>query len=70
MDKYRRVGINPHPAQQFFHYFQLQKRYFLEPIFRNFYYLIFILPRKNKIDWKNSESDSEFFHIFVGWYNG
>ena len=56
--------------QQFFHHFQLQKWYFSEPIFDNFYFSILILPSKIKIDWKNSESDSEFFHIFVGWYKG
>jgi hypothetical protein len=42
----------------------------LEVIFRIFYFLIFIFIGKIEIDWKNSESDSEFFHIFVGWYKG
>ncbi len=70
MDKYRRVGINPHPVHQFYHHFKFNKQGFLEPIFRNFYFSILILPRKIKLDWKNSESDSEFFHIFVAWYKG
>jgi hypothetical protein len=37
---------------------------FLEPIFRNSHFSILILPRKIKLYWKNSESDSEFFRCY------
>ena len=43
---------------------------FLEDIFSIFYFLIFIFRGKIGIDWKNSEFDSEFFHIFEEWYKG
>ena len=38
---------------------------FLEAIFGIFNFLIFILRGKIEIDWKNSESDSEFFQCII-----
>lgn len=37
----------------------------MEVIFSIFYFLIFIFRGKIEIDWKNSESDSEFFQCIL-----